>query len=487
MAIRYRWMPVVTLQLYFPYSVGNCRVRARFHGQPIRSALGSPRGQGRAPVNTNQNNSTLHYHGAQAADLTTNMCYQMANFLHSSNRSQKRLLTMRISKNLRYLVFALLCQSIAANAQPRVADNSNAFALEFYKKWSKKTDKNIVLSPFSISAAIGMTYPGARNITASQMKTAMRFHSNLTQQNQDFHKLVTDLNAEGSPMVITNTLWMQKGFTIESNFLDVNAKYFGSNFRPINFAGAADSSRMAINSMIEKQTKDKIKDLLPAGSVNSLTRMVLTNAIYFKGVWAIPFDPEKTKDRDFFVSPGNPVKAKFMELEHVTFSFFENDLVKILELPYSHPRFSMLILLPKGNATGFDKSLSGMAYASWNFRPGKFGSIQLPKFKIDHEVQPVDILKQFGMTDAFQDGKADFSGISKETRLFISGIFHKAFIEVNEEGTEAAAATAVVAQAESAMEPQKELDFIVNRPFLFILRDRITNSILFIGKVKDPR
>jgi serine protease inhibitor len=384
------------------------------------------------------------------------------------------------------LLAALLCQYMAGIAQPEVVENNNAFALEFYLQWQKQTDKNIVISPFSISAALAMVYPGARNVTASQMKTAIGFGGDLKKQNQGFHTLLTNTNVAGSPMVISNTLWMQKGFSIEQGFLDVNAKYFGSNFRLVNFAGAPDSTRMEINALVEKQTRDKIKNLLPPGSVNPLTQLILTNAIHFKDSWATPFDPEKTMDRDFFVSSGKPVKTKFMALQNAMFNFFENDLVTVVELPYQNPRFSMLVMLPKDNLSLFEKSITGTAYASWNFAPGRFRTIQFPKFKVDHEVEPVDVLKHFGMTNAFQQGKPDFSGVSKEARLFISGIFHKAFIEVNEEGTEAAAATAIVIQTESSIEPKKELDFIANRPFLFILRDRVTNSILFIGKVKDP-
>jgi serpin B len=389
-------------------------------------------------------------------------------------------------KNLNFMLVVMLCQSMAATAQPKTTDANNVFSLEFYLQWNKQTDKNIVLSPFGISSAIGMIYPGARSMTADQMRTAMHFHGNPEQQNEVFRTLLTNLNAAGSPMVISNTLWMQKGFGIEQSFLEVNRKYFGSNFHQVNFAGAADSARTVINTLIEEQTRNKIKDLLPAGSVNALTRLVLTNAIHFKDSWATPFDPAKTKDMDFFVSAGKPVKTKFMVMQNTIFQFFENDQVTIVELPYANARFSMLVLLPKGDAALFEKSLSASAYKSWDFIPGRFRNIEVPRFRIDHEVAPAGVLRQFGMTDAFQEGKADFSGISKEVRLFISGIFHKAFIEVNEEGTEAAAATAVVVQTESIIEPRKELDFIVNRPFLFILRDRITNTILFIGKVNDP-
>jgi serpin B len=389
-------------------------------------------------------------------------------------------------KTLTLMLTALVCQSIAATAQSEISKNNNAFALEFFSQWSRRTDKNIVVSPFSMSAALGMTYPGARAATAHQMKTVLHFHKSPELQNSQFSKLMASINEPGSPMAVSNTIWMQRGFSIEKDFLEVNSKYFDSNFRQVDFAGAADSSRVAINTTIEDQTQDKIKNLLPPGSINSLTRLVLTNAIYFKDSWVTAFDPGKTKDRDFFASPGKPVTTKFMELRDVNFSFFEDDRVTILELPYNNDRFSMLILLPKGDLEGFEKSLTATAYNSWNFAQGRFRTIQLPKFKIDHEVQPVDILKDFGMTDAFQEGKANFTGISKEAKLFISGIFHKAFIEVNEEGTEAAAATAVVVQAESISENPKELNFIANRPFLFILRDRTTNSILFIGRVNDP-
>jgi serpin B len=379
-----------------------------------------------------------------------------------------------------------LCQSVVAIAQPNVVENNNAFALKFFMQWQKQADKNIVVSPFTISAALGLAYPGACNATVTQMKTALHFLKDPDQQNQESNTVFTSITAPGSPMVIANTIWMQKGFKIEQGFLDGNAKYGSSVFRQVDFAGAADATRMEINASIGKQTRNKIIDLLPAGSINSQSRLVLTNAIYFKDTWATGFDPKETKDQDFFLSPGKPVKAKFMRLQNVTLNFFEDDVVSIVELPYKNARFSMLIFLPKGDVTMFEKSFTANTYRSWNLDRGKFRSVQLPRFKIDHEVQPADILRQFGMTDAFQEGKADFTGISKEVRLFINGIFHKAFIEVNEEGTEAAAATAVVVQTESVAELQKEMEFIANSPFFFVLRDRVTNSILFIGKVKDP-
>jgi serpin B len=406
--------------------------------------------------------------------------------LYPASYNANTLKKMHHLKNVSFMLAGLMCQCFAAIAQLGIAENNNAFAVEFFLQWCKQTDKNIVISPFSISATLGMTYPGARNATAAQMKTALHFHSNAEQQSHEFHTLLTSINTAGSPMVIANTLWMQKGFGVEQSFLKVNSKYFDSNFRQVDFIEAPDSSRMAINELIEKQTRDKIKNLLPPGSINPMTRLVLTNAISFKDLWATSFDPKKTKDRDFFVSPAKPVKAKFMELQNVTLNVFENDLVTILELPYKNAKFSMLVLLPKSSVDIFEKSFTASAYRSWNIAPGKLRTIQLPRFKINHEAQPVEILKQFGMTNAFHEGRADFSGISNEAKLFISGIFHKAFIEVNEEGTEAAAATAVVAQTESIEEPQKEFDFIANKPFLFVLRDRTTNSILFIGKVKDP-
>jgi serpin B len=382
---------------------------------------------------------------------------------------------------------ALFCHCNAVVAQSKVVEQNNAFALDFYARWSKQADKNIVISPFSMSAAVGMIYPGAKSVTAEQIRTAMRYSANLKEHNEQFKKLMSSINAAGGPMVISNTLWMQQGFRIETPFLDQNTQYFDSNLRQVDFAGAADSTRRVINERIEKQTRDKIKDLLPAGSINNLTRMVLTNAIYFKDAWSVPFDGKKTKDRKFNVSSATSVTAPFMEHSNEIFQFFEDDRVTIVDLLYRSGQFSMLVVLPKKDLATVMKSLNVTTLNSWNFKPGKFRTLQLPKFKIDHEVAPAPILKELGMTNAFQEGKADFSGVSKEARLFISGIFHKAFIEVNEQGTEAAAATAVVAQAESVIEPVKELDFIANKPFLFILRDRVTNSIVFIGKVQDPR
>jgi serine protease inhibitor len=381
------------------------------------------------------------------------------------------------------LLINIVLQTLSLSAQSE-GQHHNKFTINFYQEWSKTSEENIVMSPFSIYTTLGMVYPGAHSITARQMRQAAGFPSKLVEHHQHVQAVATPLAAPGGPIVITNGLWMQSGFKIEKAFINTNLRYFGSKIHEVNFDGDPDASRRTINTAIEEQTRHKIKDLLPSGSINALTKLVLTNAISFKDGWANPFDSARTKEQDFFLSSGNSVEAQFMEQRNTIFPFYENDLATVLELPYHNGNFSMLIVLPKTETPDPGRFLS--SYPSWTFRPGRLRKLQMPKFRIEHAVDPVSILKGFGMTDAFSEHKADFSGITKSVRLFISGIFHKAFIEVNEFGTEAAAATAAVVQAESSVEPVKEFDFVANKPFVFIIRQRTNNTILFIGRVNNP-
>lgn len=390
---------------------------------------------------------------------------------------------MQISEKLALtVIIALLSCHLKAQSYTIVYEN-NAFALDFYRECVNNTPGNVFFSPFSISSSLAMTYPGARGKTAEEMKLAMGFQENLKKQNEEYSYLMRDLTESGSPFLINNTLWMHSGLNYEKEFLDINAAYFGSKFKQVNFL-EAETTRNDINTAIEEQTNDKIKDLLPEQSITPDTRIVLTNAVYFKDTWARPFKKENTMEGNFYPEPQRAVNAMFMQHKG-SFLAFENEVVSVLELPYKHGNFSMIILLPKISMEKFESDfLNAENYSLWGRSHEPFNKILIPRFKIEHTIDPEPILKKFGMTSAFKEMVADFSGITTEQKLALSGIFHKAFVEVNEEGTEAAAATAVVGGIRS-IQPEPR-DFIADRPFLFIIQDVKSRSILFMGKLVNP-
>jgi serpin B len=239
-----------------------------------------------------------------------------------------------------------------------------------------------------------------------------------------------------------------------------------------------------INSFIEEQTHNRIKDLLPEGSINSDTRLVLTNAVYFKDSWAVPFKIENTKPATFHTSAQHSVKTMFMQ-QAGYFSGFENNVVSILELPYKDGNFSMVIFLPKVSMGEFENEfLNTDNYSSWSLSRAPYSKIMVPRFNIAQSTAADSILQKFGMVTAFKEMEADFSGITTEQDLAISGIYHKAFVQVNEEGTEATAATAVAAEQRST-QPEPRI-FVADHPFVFIIRHVKSGSILFMGKLANP-
>ena len=381
------------------------------------------------------------------------------------------------------LAFFLFSPNIKAQTYS-IVNSNNEFCFDFYKECRDENSSNIFVSPFSISCALAMVYPGARGETAEEMKLAMGFLNNLKKQNSEYAYLLKDLTESPSPFMVTNTLWTDIGMNYEKEFTDINASYFGSNFKPVNFANA-ESTRLDINAAVEEQTHDKIKDLIPAGGIDRDTRLVLTNAIYFKDSWAIPFRKEKSRQGKFFTTPTQTVSTTFMQ-QAGSFQGFENNVVSILELPYTHNNFSMIILLPKISMEEFENDfLNAENYSSWHLSSVPFNNILMPRFTMEQATAAVPILKRFGMNTAFVENEADFSGIATKKPLYITGIFHKAFVEVNEEGTEAAAATGVVIGTRSSGSPEPR-EFIADHPFIFIIRDVKSQSILFIGKLATP-
>jgi len=389
-----------------------------------------------------------------------------------------------------------------------VVEGNSAFAFDLYARL-KSQEGNLIYSPYSISTALAMTYAGARGDTAAEMEKTLRFPCEKVQVDRGpaeaqvfmdvswdqgrlhaaMADLVDDLNARGGKgayeLVVANRLWGQAGYSFLAPFLSLNQAYYGAGIETVDFARATEAARKTINTWVEDQTRDKIKELLKPGVLDSLTRLVLTNAIYFKGSWASQFKKERTADAPFHVTPDRTVDVPMMR-QTEKFGYTETGDMQVLDMPYVGGELSMTILLPK-KADGLgdvEASLDAGSLKTWvaSLRKRKI-AVFLPRFKIEFGIGLSETLKAMGMPLAFSNA-ADFSGMDGTQRLYISAVIHKAFVEVNEEGTEAAAATAVVVGIKSA--PMRPLVFRADRPFVFLIRDRVKGSVLFIGRVTDP-
>lgn len=366
---------------------------------------------------------------------------------------------------------------------------NNAFAFDLYAQL-RQGNGNIFLSPFSISDALAMTYMGARGETAEQMAKTLHLVG-AAEVAPAFRQLIGHLNdpkrRERYELLTANALWGQQGYQFVPAYLDQVRKDFGGTFQEVDFAKSTEASRQRINRWVEEQTKDKIKDLLQPGDVTAMTRLVLTNAIYFKSSWLHPFSPGLTKKDDFLLPGGKKTPVQMM---HQTegLRLLETDAFQALELPYQGRELSMVIFLPR-KADGlaeFEKSLSREKLDEWlgKLKPAQV-AVALPKFRMTTEFRLVEALTRLGMPAAFQPGRADFSGIDGSRDLFVGNIIHKAFVDVDEKGTEAAAATAVAVRATSAL-VQQPRPFRADHPFFFVLRDNQSGSLLFMGRLVQP-
>jgi len=377
-------------------------------------------------------------------------------------------------------------------SQQVIVKGNNEFALELYAKL-RTQEGNLFFSPYSISTALAMAYAGARGETESQMAKALHFPAASSAEGGfagEFGAIIEDLNARGAKgnyeLNVANALWGQRGYGFFTEFLELIKKSYGGELNEVDFANASETARKTINSWVEKQTRNKIKDLIPQGVLNSMTRLVLTNAIYFKGNWARQFEKNKTKESPFTLIGGKEVKVPMMN-QTAEFNYMEADDFQGLELPYMNNELSMIILLPRkiDGLSSLEEKLSPEKFSGWLSGLSKRKVIvSIPKFKMTSQFGLADVLRSMGMTDAFSE-KANFSGMNGKRDLFISAVVHKAYVDVYEEGTEAAAATGVIVGATSVMPDQIPI-FRADHPFLFLIRDNKTGSILFIGLVMNP-
>ena len=373
-----------------------------------------------------------------------------------------------------------------------VVEANNQFAFEYYSHLKNRETGNIFFSPFSISSALVMTYEGAREQTAKEMQSVLHFPADDNLRRTEYLKIFNELNKKDKKyeLNIANALWAQEDYQFLSDYIDTVEKYYGGKTNNLDFVKDPEGSRVTINDWVEKQTKDKIKDLIPQGVINDMTRLVLTNAIYFKGEWVKQFDKENTTDEDFRINENDSVKVPMMQRtdEEAEFNYAENKDLQILEMPYSGEDLSMLILLPKDDDLAkVENSLSIENLAQWKKDLKKQRvEVFVPKFKFETKYLMTEDLKAMGMPTAFGLG-ADFSGMDGKKDLFISEVIHQAFVEVNEEGTEAAAATGVVMMLGALPGEETKIPvFRADHPFIFLIQEKNSGNILFVGRVVNP-
>jgi len=389
---------------------------------------------------------------------------------------------------MRWLLLALVAciQAAPAGETSRVAADNNAFAADLYAKLAEGKG-NLFFSPFSISTALAMTHAGARGQTAEQMAKALHFVLPQDKLHAAMGGLVRQLNEAGkqesAKLIVANALWGHRDFAFLKPFLAINDRYYQAGLRRVDFA-SPESARATINGWVADQTNQLIPELIQRGLIDAETRLVLTNAVYFKGTWLTQFEPKRTREQPFTLATGDKVQAPMM---HRTghFGYAEAMGWQALELPYQGRELSMVVVLPRAHdgLPALEKVFTARFVAQRLRTRSRKVVVMLPKFKLESSFGLSKVLASMGMPDAFTR-EADFSGMTGGRDLYISAVIHKAVVDVNEEGSEAAAATAVVPAPTNG---GKRVGFRADHPFLFLIRHKPTGSILFLGRLVNPR
>ena len=397
----------------------------------------------------------------------------------------------------KFLLVALITASMVVVAMDFPSAN-NSFAIDLYKNLKDKHE-NLFFSPFSITSSLAMAYLGAAGETAAQMERVLRLKKGAHEEISRVLAFYTEEPLEipscgcyrmiktsrSYHLSVANAMWVQEGYQLLDEFVEDMKKYYRTSLNYVDFVSARKEAVKKINEWVEERTLGKIKDLLKEDDVDHLTRLVLTNAICFRGEWLYPFDPEATRKEKFHISKHETVDVDMMSCS-AEFRYFENEFVQVLEMPYKGDDIAMIVVLPR-EWVGLDtveeeldletirKWLKGMSLAEVD--------VQFPKFKLESRFSLKETLVRMGMSDAFSDS-ADFSKMDGTKNLKIQNVIHKTFVEVEETGTEAAAATAVLIGIKMA--PSIPFSFKANRPFLFFIYDRVNDLILFMGRLVRP-
>jgi serpin B len=382
-------------------------------------------------------------------------------------------------------------ESTPGRLEELVGGNSR-FALDLYQRL-KAEDGNLFYSPYSISLALALAYAGAEGDTAAQMAEVLGFPLPAEDLHLAFNALDQSLAERGQRgeepdsfrLNIVNSLWGQQGYPFREEYLDLLALHYGAGLNLLDFIQRAEDSRQLINEWVSEQTEERIQDLLPPGTVDSETRLVLVNAIYFNAAWAQPFEERDTRPGSFFLLDGSQIQTPMMQ-QTANFSYGRGQGYQVIELPYEGYELAMTILLP--DAGQFQEFEAGLDQAELTRALELLGpahlQLAMPSFSYDSSFSLAEQLKVLGMPAAFQEGEADFSAIDGTRDLFIKDVVHKSFIAVDEEGTEAAAATGVVMGITSM--PAETLEVTIDRPFIYLIRDLETGTILFLGRMVNP-
>jgi len=372
---------------------------------------------------------------------------------------------------------------------------SNDFSFEMYKELAGSGDDNLFFSPYSITTAMGMAYEGARGETAAEMAEVLNFPTDNQTRLDVMKAFQSEFNKdnEAYELATANAYWLRQGENLNSEYRDAIEDYYLAHGEELNFLTNPDDSREIINNWVEEQTNDKIQDLLTPGTITPDTYLVLTNAIYFLSDWKYQFDVNATENRTFTLEDDSDIFAETMHMNDmdIDFNYSENSDVQMLQLPYKGNELSMYIMLPKDNDIATLESKLDYDYLNdlKDDMSEEWMKIYLPKFKFEQKYTLNDYLGSMGMPTAFDPENADFTGITEDKELYISAVIHQAFVDVNEEGTEAAAATAVVMVdstswgGSSGPEP---ILFEADHPFMFFIQHESTGQILFMGKVGNP-
>lgn len=391
----------------------------------------------------------------------------------------------------KHLFFIILLNTIFIPVFAQdIATGNNQFSFDFYKHIMAGRQDNVFASPFSVSSAFAMVYAGASGETLDELSKTLyfskeaNFHEKFANLQQSLQQnLPKDLALE-----VANALWIKENYDFQPDYKNIMQKYYKAQLEPVNFDNPQEACDI-INAWTSKKTNDKIKKIVSPSLITDLTRLILTNAIYFKAQWATAFDKKRTQKMDFEVSKGTWVGKDFMRAES-SYQYAENNKMQMIEIPYSGGTTSMVVVLPQPskNIADFEKEFTFENYKKWAKQMTQTNDIHLylPTFKIENDFALNSNLEKMGIRKAFTQS-AEFNKIIKGVPLCISQVLHKSFVEVKEEGTEAAAVTAIImAETESAKQMPDITTFLANRPFIFLIKDKKTDSILFMGKVMNP-
>ena len=403
------------------------------------------------------------------------------------------------------IVFAILgdlyvSENVSSDILTNIDDNNNDsatnesfseqddFVFAFYSKVAKiNSGSNIFFSPLSISTAFSMAYEGADENTAVEMQQVFGFESDDQKRQKEISDILSRLNHkdDGYKLQVANALWVKDGYEIKQGYIDTAKTHYSSTVENVDFV--TDDGIDRINQWVQDKTNDKIEKILDPGSTDEMTLMAITNAVYFKGKWSSQFSPEKTTDKPFWADKDHSVNVPMMREPADMYNYAETDELQVLELNYLGGDVSMMILLPKDRdgLESLEKSLGKEKFDSIkNSMTRQPLTVQMPKFEFETEYNLIEPLKNLGLRDAFDKDMANFQGITN-VQIYLEQAKHKAFVNVNEEGTEAAAITALVVRLTSGP-PDPIYEFIADHPFMFVISEKDTDEILFIGRVMNP-